>query len=212
MSEQKNKARNPVQKRGIETKKKIIEAAEALFAEKGYHKTNALEIAARAEVATGSFYGYFNNKKEVLVEVIRNFYAHASEKVLNRYQAQVQGTTADNYREGKKLIHFMIEALYTAHEVNPALHRELLAMVLLDKEIEHINREEEQKVITAMTSLLNAYSGHVRVKDVEAAAFLLYRVSEEIIHRIRILGTDFDNRRLITELEDMICRYLLEEG
>jgi len=117
VSEQKQKARNPVQKRGIETRQKIIEAAEALFAEKGYHKTNALEIAARAGVATGSFYGYFNNKKEVLIEAIRNFYSNASEKVLNVYQAQVHENNTDNYREGKNLVHFMIQSLYATHDI-----------------------------------------------------------------------------------------------
>ncbi len=212
VSEQKHKARIPVQKRGMETKKKIIEAAGVLFAEKGFHKTNALEIAARAGVATGSFYGYFNNKKEVLAEVIRNFYANASEKVLNVYGARVYDNTTDNYREGKNLVHFMIEALYAIHEINPALHRELIAMILLDKEIEDINREEERKVIASMTSLLKNYKEHVRIKDIEAAAVLLYRVSDEIIHRIRIMGSDIESERLLTELEDMVCRYLLVTG
>jgi AcrR family transcriptional regulator len=212
VSEQKNKVRTPVQKRGVETKKKIIEAAKALFSEKGYHKTNALEIAARAGVATGSFYGYFNNKKEVLIEVIRNFYADASDKVLNAYQARVHDNATNNYREGINLVHFMIQALYAAHEINPALHREFMAMILLDKEIEDINREEERKVVVFMTSLLNAYREHIRVKDIEAAALLLYRVSEEIIHRIRIMGADIDNKRILAELEDMVCRYLLTDG
>jgi len=209
VSEQKYKARTPIQKRGIETKNKIIAAAEALFSEMGYHKTNALEIAARAGVATGSFYGYFNNKKEVLVELIRNFYANALEKVLTAYKAHMHDNKTDNYREGKNLVHFMIQALYDTHEINPALHREFLAIILLDKEIADINREEEQKVIASMTSLLNAYREHIRVKDVEAAAVMLYRVGDEIIHRIRIMGTEIDKERILAELEDMICRYLL---
>jgi AcrR family transcriptional regulator len=209
VSEQKHKARTPVQKRGIVTKNKIIEAAEALFSETGYHKTNALEIAARAGVATGSFYGYFNNKKEVLIELIRNFYANALEKVLNAYKAQLNDNKTDNYREGKNLVHFMIQALYDTHEINPALHREFIAMMLLDKEIEEINREEEQKVIKSMTSLLNTYRDHIRVKDVEAAAVMLYRIGDEIIHRIRIMGMEIDKERILAELEDMICRYLL---
>lgn len=210
MSEQKHKARNPVQKRAIETKKKILLAAETLFVEKGYHKTNAMEIATRAGVATGSFYGYFNNKKEVMIEMIRGFYDTTIEKVLNAYKVQEPGTTTDNYREGKRLIHYMIEALYAAHDVDPVLHREFIAMALLDKEIGDINREEERKVIAAMTSFLHAYRDFIRVKDNEATAELLYRVSEEIIHRIRIMGTDIDSGRLLAELEEMVCRYLLQ--
>lgn len=209
VAEQKHLARTPVQKRGVETKKKIIEAAEDLFAEKGYYKTNALEIAARAGVATGSFYAYFNNKKEVLIEIIRNFYAATSEKVLNAYNIQVRDNATDNYQEGKKLIHYMIRALYEAHTVKPSLHRELLAMALMDREIEDISREEDRKVIAAMTSLFNAYKKYIRVKDPEATAILLHRVGDEIIHHIRIRGADIDGKRLLAELEDMVCRYLL---
>ena len=57
MTEQKNKVRTPTQKWSIETNKKILDAAAAFFTEKGYYGTNALEIAARAGVATGSFWG-----------------------------------------------------------------------------------------------------------------------------------------------------------
>lgn len=211
LSKQKHQARSPIQKRGMETKKRILEAAEDLFAKKGFHKTNALEIAARAGVATGSFYAYFNNKKEVLIEIIRNFYAATSEKVLNAYNIQVRDNTADNYREGKKLVHHMIRALYEAHTVNPSLHRELLAMILLDREIEEISREEDRKVIAAMTLLFKEHRKYTRVKDAEAAAILLHRIGEEIIHHIKIMGADIDGKRLLAELEDMVCRYLLVE-
>lgn len=209
--EQKHQARTPVQKRGIETKKKIIDAAEALFGEKGYHKTNALEIAARAGVATGSFYSYFNNKKEVLIEIIRNFYATTTEKVLNSYDVKIQDNATGNYLEGKKLIHNMIQALFDAHTISPSLHREFVAMVLLDKEIEAISREEDKKVISAMKFLFETLSEHTRVRDTEAASILLHRISEEIIHYTRIMGADIESGRLLAELEDMVCRYVLME-
>ena len=62
MTISKSKARIPVQKRSIETKEKILNAAWTLFAEKGYFKTSTHDLAEQAGVATGSFYGYFNNK------------------------------------------------------------------------------------------------------------------------------------------------------
>ena len=209
MLKQKHLARTPVQKRGMETRQKIIEAAEELFSKKGYLKTNALEIAAKAGVATGSIYAYFNNKKEVLIEIIRDFYARTSEKVLNAYNVKVQGDAADNYLEGKKLVHSMIRAHYDAHNVNPSLHREILAMILLDKEIEEISREEDRKVTAAMMFLFKDYRKYTRIKDAEAAAILLHRVGEEIIHHIKIMGSDIEGKRLLGELEDMICKYLL---
>jgi AcrR family transcriptional regulator len=208
INEQKHQARNPVQKRGMETKKKIIDAAEALFGEKGYHKTNA----SRAGVATGSFYSYFNNKKEALIEIIMAFYSSTTEKVLNSYDVKVQDNVTGNYLEGKKLIHNMIKALYDAHTISPSLHREFIAMVMLDHDIEAISREEDQKVIAAIKFLFDSLNIHIRIKDTEAAAMLLHRVSEEIVHYIRIMGSDMEDNRLLAELEDMICRYVLVEG
>ena len=61
-----NKARIPKQTRGIETKEKIIRAATKLFTDMGYYQTNALQIAAAADVATGTFYSYFNIKRRSL--------------------------------------------------------------------------------------------------------------------------------------------------
>lgn len=49
----------------------LIEAAEALFAEKSYALTSVASIAARAGVATGSFYRHFESKRDILIAVVR---------------------------------------------------------------------------------------------------------------------------------------------
>jgi AcrR family transcriptional regulator len=205
----KNKARVPKQERGIETKKKIVRAAIALFSERGYYKTNALEIAARAHVATGTFYSYFNNKKEVLIEIIKQIYRKSFDAVLANYEPKVHKKRADNHKEGKKLVHLMVQRLYSAHSIPPDLHKEFLAMKLLDKEIEKITRDEARNVIDFMITLMRKYRAYVRVSDYEAAAMLLFKISDEMVHQIRIIGTDIDRKRILKELEDMICRYLL---
>jgi AcrR family transcriptional regulator len=210
MAAVKNKARIPKQKRGIETKEKIIKAAMALFAETGYHKTNALEIAARAKVATGTFYSYFNNKKELLIEIVRQFYKRTSERVLLNYEPKIQKNKADNYKEGEKLVHFMVQALYLSHTIPPALHKEFLAMKLLDKEIGEITSAEERNITSYMISMMQKYKDFIRIDDFEAAAILLHSIADEVIHQVRIFGMDIDNKRILKELEDMICRYLLQ--
>ena len=57
------KTRVPQQKRGIETRNHIVEAARVLFSRDGFNGTNAKEIAAEAGVSVGSFYAYFKDKK-----------------------------------------------------------------------------------------------------------------------------------------------------
>ena len=51
-----NEIREPVQKRSIEKKEKIIKAGFDLICEKGYYNTNTAEIAKKAGVCTGIVY------------------------------------------------------------------------------------------------------------------------------------------------------------
>ncbi len=47
----------------------IIEAARTLFAEQGYEQTTIAQIARAAGVGVGTVYLYFQNKRQILVEV-----------------------------------------------------------------------------------------------------------------------------------------------
>ncbi len=47
----------------------IIEAARSLFAKQGYEETSIAEIARAAGVGVGTVYLYFENKRQILVEV-----------------------------------------------------------------------------------------------------------------------------------------------
>ena len=59
--------REPIQKRSIETKEKIIEAGFELICNDGYYKTNTSKIAKKAGVSTGIVYQYFKDKKDILL-------------------------------------------------------------------------------------------------------------------------------------------------
>ena len=59
----------------------IIEAARAVFLDKGYEKATMQEIAKRAGVAQGSTYLYFKNKEAVLGAVLGDFYARLTASV-----------------------------------------------------------------------------------------------------------------------------------
>ena len=52
-----------------ERKQKIIDAAKALFSEKGYAGTGLREIAEQAGVSLGNIYNYFKNKEEIFSSI-----------------------------------------------------------------------------------------------------------------------------------------------
>jgi AcrR family transcriptional regulator len=49
---------------------RLLDAAQAVFAERGYHAANIHEICARADVGIGTFYAHFDHKRELLKQVM----------------------------------------------------------------------------------------------------------------------------------------------
>jgi AcrR family transcriptional regulator len=56
---------------GAATRRRILEVAVQVFAEKGYHESRISDIARRAGIAYGLVYHYFRNKDEILDEIFR---------------------------------------------------------------------------------------------------------------------------------------------
>jgi AcrR family transcriptional regulator len=54
---------------------RLLSAAEHLFGEHSYRRTTVADICARAGMATGSFYAYFQSKSDIFTAVIRQINA-----------------------------------------------------------------------------------------------------------------------------------------
>jgi AcrR family transcriptional regulator len=53
-----------------ELRREIIDAAFACFADQGYHATGIADIAARLGIGHGTFYRYFDNKRDIVEHVV----------------------------------------------------------------------------------------------------------------------------------------------
>ena len=63
-------AGRPLSERGERTRRRLLEAAEAVFAELGYHDASIVKITEAAGVGQGTFYLYFASKKDVFDELV----------------------------------------------------------------------------------------------------------------------------------------------
>src|SRR5690606_4637767 len=63
---------SPKQSRSKQKKEALIASGKELFSRKGFDQTTAKEIAAHARVATGTFYRYFSDKRQLLMSLIEN--------------------------------------------------------------------------------------------------------------------------------------------
>ncbi|MDQ0154576.1 TetR/AcrR family transcriptional regulator [Robertmurraya andreesenii] len=62
----------PKQARALEKRQALLKSGNILFAEKGYENTTAKEIASHAGVATGTFYRYFSDKRQLLLSLLKD--------------------------------------------------------------------------------------------------------------------------------------------
>jgi len=61
---------SPSTPRGEATRQRVLEAAERVFGDRGYHGTSVTEITKAAGVAQGTFYLYFRGKKEIYLDLV----------------------------------------------------------------------------------------------------------------------------------------------
>lgn len=60
----------PNESKGARTKRKLLQAAEKVLSDYGYHDASIVKITEAAGVAQGTFYLYFSNKKEIFDAVV----------------------------------------------------------------------------------------------------------------------------------------------
>jgi AcrR family transcriptional regulator len=90
-----------LRERGARTRQKLLDAAERVFADVGYHDASIVKITEAAGVAQGTFYLYFESKRQVFDELVRDLnrrvrhaMKEASSQGETRLEAEVLGFAA----------------------------------------------------------------------------------------------------------------------
>lgn len=60
----------PLTKRGEATRRRLLEAAEEVFAAQGYHEASIVKITERAGIGLGTFYLYFDSKQAIFEALV----------------------------------------------------------------------------------------------------------------------------------------------
>ena len=116
----------PRTERGRKTVRKLLEAAAQEFGERGYHEAAITGITARAGVALGTFYTYFESKEELFRALVRDMShatrAHVAEAVRgapDRLAAERIGLAAfiAFTRQHPELYRIIEEAQFVAEDV-----------------------------------------------------------------------------------------------
>lgn len=101
-------ANEPKTSRGYETLEKICDSAEKLFSEKGYYNTSITDITSQANIAPGTFYIYFNDKKSAFQYLIHDL-GHELRKKIKSETVNCKSRYEEEHKGMKTFFKFVSE-------------------------------------------------------------------------------------------------------
>jgi hypothetical protein len=151
----------------------------------------------------GTFYLYFD-KHAVLQEIfhltVEQIFARAMEGL------KPEHWTKTDVRQG---IQALIASVLDSRDVRPGIQRILLERYFKDESIKAAIDHMQEQSVEAILNLMVFLSDRVRVRDREAAAFLVFATVDALAQKVMLAQAPFDPKRLTAELTDLIARYLL---
>jgi len=185
----------PLSRKGLETRRRLLDAAEAVFGELGYPEASVVKVAEAAGVATGTFYLYFDSKRAIFVELMMD---------LNRRirQTMSEGAAQGTTRLESELLGF--QAFFRFTSEHPALYRIIRQSEFVAPETlrYHYHRVAEGYV-TALEGAME--SGEIGQIDAEVTAYALMGLGELVGMRWILWGDGEPMPdRVTNELERLI--------
>ena len=169
----------PKQERAIRKRNALLASAFAEFSARGFEATTAKSIADHAGVATGTFYQYFHNKDDVLLEITRQRFEelHAHLQVPDAGLEVVE--RQDGATDLKQIFSQALGFLYDFHQQEAGLHDVLEYRRRVDPALAELMDSGEAILMERVRAFVARY-----VRDqIETTAFCLFSMAEGIVHR-----------------------------
>jgi AcrR family transcriptional regulator len=185
--------------KGAATRQRLLEAAEQVFADLGYHEASIVKITESAGVAQGTFYLYFQGKKEIFEELMRD---------LNRRvrHAMAEGAAPGRTRAEKEQLGFQAFFRYTAE--HRALYRIIRQAEFVSPETLHFHYEKiTEGYVEGLRGAMDR--GEIPEADAEVLAWALMGIGE-IVGMKWILWDDRDELPpdVLDEVRALILRVI----
>ena len=173
-----NDIREPIQKRSIEKKEKIIKTGFELICKNGYYNTNTQEIAKKAGVSTGIIYQYFKDKHDIFIAGLQKY----ADKIF--YQMLNIEVKTFRQQDFPTILRNMIEQYSKEHKLSESAHQEIMAMTHLDKDVSHYFYQREMDMTIEISYLLqsNGYLCDNLIEKVHIMIGMIDNLCHEIVY------------------------------
>lgn len=170
--------REPIQKRSIEKKEKIIKTGFELICKNGYYNTNTQEIAKKAGVSTGIIYQYFKDKHDIFIAGLQKYADKIFYPMLN---IEVKTFRQQDF---PTILRNMIEQYSKEHKLSESAHQEIMAMTHLDKDVSHYFYQREMDMTIEISNLLksNGYLCDNLIEKVHIMIGMIDNLCHEIVY------------------------------
>lgn len=201
--------RVPRQARSRRTRERILEAAVSCFETRGFDETTTAQIAREAGVAVGTLYGYFTDKRTILLELLQENVEPVAAEVLRGLDPE-----AWRGRTPRECVRDLVGMTVRTHRHQPGVQRILWERYFKDPDFRAHNEALERRVRTALERMLEALrdEGRVRVTDDAVAAFLVHASVQWISTRLELGNAGADTDVAVDALTDMITRFLFVDA
>ncbi len=162
--------RVPTQARALRTREKILTAAVECFESTGFDETTTAMIAGRAGIGVGTLYGYFRDKREILIELLDRTVAVVGRMVVERLAA-----ARVDQSDPRRVVRDLIDAVFHIHHTSPGLQRILWERYFKDETFRALYEEIRTRTRLAIEGFIDALDaqGMLRKIDREHAPFVL---------------------------------------
>jgi len=175
----------PLTKRGEATRRRLLEAAEAVFAEQGYHEASIVKITERAGIGLGTFYLYFDSKQSIFEALVLDL----NRRVRHSMSEAMAGATTRLEAERAGFAGFF---RFTAE--HPALYRVVREAEFVSPEVLRLHYTRIVEGYEAGLRSAQASGDIDRQLDPETTAWALMGMGELIGMRFLLWERDADGK------------------
>lgn len=182
------------------TRARILEAAQHVFATKGYHRALMDDVAREAGLSKGALYFHFPSKEELFLSLVED----AAEQLAQRVLEAIEGA-----RGGEAKVRAALRAAVTAFSENEALTRLVLVEWVGLGPAFHGKRFALQR---ALADLIRAQldramaEGDIPPQDTELAAFAWIGAIQELVIRWLVVRQPPQLQDLVPGLSTLLLR------
>ncbi|MBP8082368.1 MAG: TetR/AcrR family transcriptional regulator [Spirochaetes bacterium] len=198
--------------KGQKRKNQIIDAAKVMFIERGYQSTHIGEICDNLDIARGTVYQYFGNKREIVYSILESL----EEKIEDIFDSDDLEEFVKSNPTGEEISQFIRKKFSNCVS---AVIDEPIVIMLMYKEIvgldDDVTERTERfvdniiKIIAKDLAELSKKGIYRQDIDPQLTSLLIFGSVQLLIHEYRRKGKDILDNNVVQNVVDMIMKGMM---